>query len=131
MNLSVRQTHLLSSTQNLKIRSRLSGDGKDPRYAVVDEWFQDEICRVNRLMELKKEEWWIKALSSVDREGQSALHYLAANEAINAAELLHEMTRTGRGNIRPDSRLRTKKGVTVILSIYSYLCLFVCVCVCV
>ena len=71
---------------------------------MVDEWFKDEISRINRLMELKKEEWWVRALSSVDKEGQSALHYLAANDSLVAHELLREITRSGQGTFRSTSQ---------------------------
>tara|TARA_A100001015_G_C14563299_1_gene546221 strand:- start:22 stop:252 length:231 start_codon:yes stop_codon:yes gene_type:complete len=64
---------------------------------VIDEWYRDEVFRINRLMEFKKEAWWMRALSSVDNEGQSPLHYLAANETANAADILKQMTSAGRG----------------------------------
>ena len=80
-------------TTNVKAKKRTD----DPRYLVVDEWFQDEIFRINRLIEFKKESWWVRALSAVDLEGQSALHYLAANDAANAGDLLKEMLQGGQG----------------------------------
>ena len=70
----------------------------DPRYLVLDEWFQDEVFRINRQIEFKKESWWVRALSAVDGEGQSPLHYLAANDTINAGEIFKELIHAGQGN---------------------------------
>lgn len=78
---------------NMKAKRRT----EDPRYLVVDEWFQDEIFRINRSIEFKKESWWVRALSAVDYEGQSPLHYLATNDSVVAGDILKEMLHTGQG----------------------------------
>ena len=83
---------ILRTTNKSKKRS------DDPRYLVLDEWFQDEVFRINRQIEFKKESWWVRALSAVDGEGQSPLHYLAANDTLNAGEIFKELIHAGQGN---------------------------------
>jgi hypothetical protein len=71
---------------------------KDRRFNALNEWFADEIYRINRLSEIRREAWWFKVVTACDNEGQTPLHYLAANESEKVAELLKVVMRTGRGN---------------------------------
>ena len=70
---------------------------KDIKLEIIDEWFNNEIKRVNRLVEFKKELFWLKALKSLDNENQSPLHYLAANDSMNAKDIFNVVISTGQG----------------------------------
>ena len=45
----------------------------------------------------RRKVWWLTAITSVDRDGQTPLHYVAANDALNNSDLLREMMCAGRG----------------------------------
>lgn len=54
--------------------------------------------------------WWLSAITSTDRDGQSPLHYIAANEALNSSDLLREMMTAGRGVFQDNKITRSSSS---------------------
>jgi hypothetical protein len=101
----------ISTIEILKSKSHSTDRTKDHRFVALDCWFEDEIYRINRLAEIRRESWWLKFVTSADNEGQTPLHYLSANEAPNADELLHAIMTTGRGNFSGHKQESTKAKI--------------------